>query len=93
LPFIAAGAAIGCVETAEHAAIANHAPGPPTCAALRSRLLAAIQSLGNLAASAIAGLLWTLVSPTAAFGYAALAMLIAIPLLGRPATATPGRHP
>ncbi|HZY27403.1 MAG: hypothetical protein ACRDVO_07755 [Jiangellaceae bacterium] len=49
--------------------------------------------MGNLAASAIAGLLWTLVSPTAAFGYAALAMLIAIPLLGRPATATPGRHP
>ena len=32
-------------------------------------LLAAVQSFGNLAASAIAGLLWTLVSPRVAFGY------------------------
>lgn len=82
LPFLAAGAAIGCVETAEHAAVATHAPTHLRGSAFG--LLAAIQSLGNLTASAIAGLLWTLVSPTAAFGYAALAMLIAISLLGRP---------
>lgn len=34
-------------------------------------LLAAIQGFGQLAASAIAGLLWTLVSPEAAFVYLA----------------------
>jgi hypothetical protein len=32
-------------------------------------LLTAVQSLGNLAASAIAGLLWTAASPRVAFGY------------------------
>jgi hypothetical protein len=35
------------------------------------------ESLGNFAAHAIAGLLWTPVSPTAAFTYAAAWMLIA----------------
>jgi hypothetical protein len=34
-------------------------------------LLAALQSFGNLAASAIAGFLWTLGIRTAAFGYVA----------------------
>jgi hypothetical protein len=33
-------------------------------------LLVAAQSFGNLAASAIAGFLWTLISPAAAFVYA-----------------------
>jgi hypothetical protein len=65
----AAGVAIGCVETAEHAALATAAP-----ARLRGwafGLLAAIQSFGNLAASAIAGLLWTAASPPIAFAYLA----------------------
>ncbi|MDQ3849679.1 MAG: MFS transporter, partial [Actinomycetota bacterium] len=74
--FVAAGIAIGCAETAEHAAVANLAP-----AALRGSafgLLAALQSAGNLAASAAAGILWTLVSPTAAFLYAGVWMLLAL---------------
>jgi MFS family permease len=74
--FVLAGVGIGCVETAEHAAVAHLAP-----AALRGSafgLLATVQSLGNFAASAIAGLLWTLVSPTAAFTYAAAWMLLAL---------------
>jgi len=65
--FAAAGVGIGLVETAEHSAVALLAPQ-----ALRGSafgLLAATQSLGNLAASAAAGLLWTLVSPRAAFLY------------------------
>ena len=41
-------------------------------------MLATVQSLGNLAASAIAGLLWTLVSPAAALLYAAAWMLVAL---------------
>jgi hypothetical protein len=48
-------------------------------------LLAAVQSFGNLAASAIAGLLWTAASPAVAFGY--LAGWMAIVLVGLLATA------
>lgn len=44
--------------------------------------LAGIQSLGNVAASAIAGLLWTSHGPTWAFGFLAAAMLAATLLLG-----------
>ena len=76
LPFIAAGVAIGCVETAEHAAVATLAPTQLRGSAFG--LLAAVQSLGNLAASAIAGLLWTLVSPAAAFGYLVVWMALAL---------------
>jgi hypothetical protein len=42
-------------------------------------LLAAVQSFGNLAASAIAGLLWTLASPRMAFGYLVAWMVLALP--------------
>ncbi len=72
--FLTAGVAIGCVETAEHTAVALLAP-----AALRGSafgLLAVTQSLGNVVASGTAGLLWTLISPTAAFSYAAVCMLL-----------------
>jgi MFS family permease len=41
-------------------------------------LLAAIQSLGNLAASGVAGLLWTWASPRVAFGYLAGWMVLAL---------------
>jgi hypothetical protein len=74
--FVVAGVAIGCVETAEHAAVAALAP-----AALRGSafgLLAAVQSFGNLAASVVAGVLWTAVSPRAAFGYLAAWMVVAL---------------
>jgi MFS family permease len=84
--FVAAGVAIGCVETAEHAAVAIAAP-----AGLRGSafgLLAAIQSFGNLAASVVAGLLWTAASPRVAFAY--LAGWMALALVGL-VTARPGR--
>jgi MFS family permease len=74
--FLAAGVAIGCVETAEHAAVAALAPVELRGSAFG--LLAAVQSFGNLAASAIAGLLWTLVSPGVAFGYLVAWMLFAL---------------
>ena len=59
--FVAAGIAIGCVETAEHAAVAGLAPLELRGSAFG--LLAAVQSFGNLAASAIAGLLDAGLSP------------------------------
>jgi hypothetical protein len=46
-------------------------------------LLAAVQSFGNLAASATAGALWTLVSPRAAFAYLAGWMIVSLLALGR----------
>ena len=67
--FITAGVAIGCVETAENSTVALLAPGSARGSAFG--LLAAAQSFGNLAASSMAGVLWTLFSPTVAFGYAA----------------------
>jgi dipeptide/tripeptide permease len=41
-------------------------------------LLAGMQSAGNLLASTIAGVLWTAVSPTAAFAWLAVWMAIAV---------------
>jgi hypothetical protein len=41
-------------------------------------LLAGVQSLGNLASSGIAGLLWTAFSPTVAFVYITGWMLLAL---------------
>jgi hypothetical protein len=58
-----AGVAISCVETAEHPAVAALARVDIRGSAFG--LLATVQALGDLAASTIAGLLRTLVSPEA----------------------------
>jgi MFS family permease len=76
ISFVLAGVAIGFVETAEHAAVAGLAP--PDIRGSAFGLLAAIQSLGNFAASAGAGLLWTEVSPRAAFLYLAAWMAVSL---------------
>ena len=72
--FAAAGIGIGFAETAQHAAVA--ALAPPDLRGSAFGALAAIQSFGNLAASAVAGGLWTLVSPRAAFLYLAGWMVV-----------------
>jgi len=64
------------VETAEHAAVAALAPVELRGSAFG--LLAAVQSFGNLAASTIAGLLWTATSPRVAFAYLVTWMLLAL---------------
>jgi MFS family permease len=74
--FAAAGVAIGIAETAEHGAVAEAAPEEVRGSAFG--LLAAIQSFGNLAASGVAGLLWTLFGARAAFTFAAAAMVVAV---------------
>jgi len=86
-PFVLAGVAIGCVETAEQAAVAALAPQELRGSAFG--LLAVVQAGGNLAASAVAGLLWTAVSPAAAFVYLTGWMLLALAGL---ATATRRPH-
>lgn len=80
LAFVAAGAGIGLAETGEAAAVA--ALAPPHLRGSAFGLLAGVQSIGNLAASAIAGVLWTAFSPTVAFLYLAGWMALALGLLG-----------
>ncbi len=74
--FLLAGVGIGFAETGETAAVAARAPEAIRGSAFG--LLAGLQSAGNLAASAVAGILWTAVSPRAAFFWLAGWMLIAI---------------
>jgi len=67
--FALAGTGKGAVETAQGAAVAVLAPRELLGSAFGA--LATVQSFANLAASAVAGALWTLVSPRAAFLYLA----------------------
>lgn len=79
LSFSIAGIAIGCVETSQHASVASLAPTELRGSAFG--FLAAVQSFGNIVASGVAGALWTLFSPTAAFLYLAAWMLISLVVL------------
>ena len=81
LAFVAAGVGIGFVETSQHSAVAGLAP--LACRGSAFGLLAAVQSLGQLAASAVAGLLWTLVSPRVAFLYLSTWGVVALVLFAR----------
>jgi MFS family permease len=74
--FLAAGVGIGFAETAETAAVARLAGSEIRGSAFG--ILAGIQSFGNFAASAVAGALWTWVSPEAAFVWAGAWMLVAL---------------
>ncbi|WP_206305446.1 MFS transporter [Actinacidiphila soli] len=77
VPFILAGIGIGAVETAQHSAVA--ALAPKDLRGFAFGMLATVQSLGHLSAGGgIAGILWTAVSPTAAFTYLTVWMGIAL---------------
>ncbi len=76
VPFILGGIGIGAVETAEHSAVAVLAPADMRGSAFG--MLAAVQSFGNLAASALAGVLWTVFSAAAAFAYLTAWMFVAL---------------
>jgi hypothetical protein len=65
-------------ETAESAAVASLASSQLRGSAFG--LLATVQSAGNLIASSVAGLLWTALSPAAAFIFLASAMPVAAAL-------------
>jgi MFS family permease len=84
--FVLAGVGIGCVETAEHAAVARLAPPPLQGSAFG--VLGAAQSLGNLVASGVTGLLWTAVAPGAAFLWPAAWMAASLSLLALAARRT-----
>jgi MFS family permease len=86
LAFVLAGIGIGCVETAEHAAVAISAPEHLRGSAFG--LLAAVQSFGNMAASGVAGVIWSVASPMAAFLYIAGWMVVAALSLYRASSVT-----
>lgn len=89
--FALAGVGIGCAETAEHAAVAAFAPKEVRGSAFG--LLATVQAAGNVAASVVAGSLYTFASPAVAFGYLAVWMVIALAVLVRAATAARRSEP
>ena len=74
--FLLAGVGIGLVETSESATVAL---GLPTH--LRPHafgVLGLTQAAGDLGATVVAGILWTVFSPTVAFAYAAVWMIAAL---------------
>ncbi|TAM67475.1 MFS transporter [Mycobacterium sp.] len=74
--FCAAGVGIGLAEPAESAVVSQLLPDR-----LRGSgfgVLGAVQAVGDVVATVVAGFLYTLVSPAAAFGYAAAWMLAAV---------------
>ena len=73
--FLLAGGGIGLAETAESTLVARLLPDD-----LRGSgfgVLGGLQSFGDFASSAAVGLIWTVVSPAAAFAYAAAWMVLA----------------
>lgn len=76
LAFTMAGAGIGLAEPTQSAVVSQLLPDH-----LRGSgfgVLGAVQAAGDLMATVIAGVLYTLVSPTVAFGYAAVWMIGAV---------------
>ena len=74
--FVLAGLGIGVAEPAETTMVALALPD-----ALRSNgfgVLGLVQSLGDLGASLVAGVVWALLSPSVAFGYLAAWMVVAV---------------
>lgn len=74
--FVLAGAGIGFAETAESALVARALPDR-----LRGSgfgVVGAIQAIGNIVGTVVAGILYTTVSPVAAFVYAAAWMLLSV---------------
>lgn len=80
IAFSLAGSGIGLAETAQSTLVAQRLPDE-----LRGSgfgLLGAIQSLGDFASTAAVGALWSLVSPTLGFAYAATWMLLSASTVG-----------
>ena len=76
IAFVLAGIVIGFAETAESTVVARGLPDH-----LRSNgfgVLGLTQALGDLGSTVIAGVLWSLVSPAAAFGYLAARMFASV---------------
>jgi len=91
LAFLLAGVGIGFAETAESTVVAQQLPD-----LLRANgfgVLGLTQSIGDLFATVVAGILWATVSPALAFFYAATWMLASVIASRLLSTRSPdGRH-
>jgi hypothetical protein len=85
--FVLAGLEIGCAETGRERGRRSTRPADLRGSAFG--LLSTIQAVGNLADSAIAGILWTAISPAAALIYVGTWMALAV--IGLTLTAPPSR--
>jgi MFS family permease len=90
--FLLCGVGIGFAETAQSTVVAQQLPEP-----LRSNgfaVLGLVQAFGDLGATLVAGILWSVFSPTVAFLYAAVWMALSVGASGwlRPRGQGPG-HP
>jgi MFS family permease len=89
--FVLAGVGIGFAETAESTTVALMLPDR-----LRGNgfgVLGLVQSLGDLGASLVAGVLWAVFSPAVAFGYAALWMAASVVTSGLLTATQPSKTP
>lgn len=85
--FLLAGVGIGLAETAESSVVALNIPREVRSHAFG--VLGLTQSVGDIGATVVAGVLWSVFSPTVAFAYAAAWMLLSVVVLravGGPAT-------
>jgi len=73
--FVLSGVAIGFAETAESAIVSTSLPDELRGTGFGA--LGLVQAAGDLVATLVAGILYAAVSPAAAFGYAAVWMLLA----------------
>ena len=88
--FLLAGIGIGLAETAESSVVALNIPREVRGHAFG--VLGLTQSVGDIGATVVAGLLWSIFSPTVAFAYAATWMLLSVIVLrvvGAPASRDP----
>lgn len=74
--FLLAGIGIGLAETAESAVVALGIPREVRSHAFG--VLGLTQSVGDIAATVVAGVLWSVFSPAVAFGYAASWMVLSL---------------
>lgn len=74
--FALAGAGIGLAETAESTLVARALPDRARGSGFG--VLGAVQALGDLMATVVVGVLYTMVSPEAGFAYAAAWMLVSV---------------
>jgi MFS family permease len=86
--FALAGAGIGLAETAESTLVAQLVPERLRGSGFGA--LGAVQAAGDFAASAVVGLLWTVISPAVGFAYAATWMVasLLVSSASRPGAAT-----
>lgn len=88
IAFLVSGVGIGFAETAESTVVARALP--PRLRSNGFGVLGLTQAFGDLGSTVVAGVLWSLISPAVAFGYAAAWMAASVITAGILRTRHPG---